>query len=158
MHLDRNSLLFLNTNVFIEHLFIPTSPAAMVINYAAQNIFKIGTCEQVIKETETIILRKLQQIPESLNTILERWTEATAETNLIIFPDPSEKTIKDISHQYLASMRHKADIPILAAAILAKPKFIISNNREHFNDIVAQNCRIPIYSCAEFIESLEEIK
>ena len=158
MHLDRSSLIFLDTNVLVEHLFIPTSPASAVVNYAAQDVFKIGTCQQAIKETETIILRKLQQTPELINTILKRWTEALSETKFTIFPDPSEEIIKDISNQYLASMRHKADIPILAAAILAKPKIILSNNREHFNDIVAKNCRIPIYSCAEFIHALIEAK
>lgn len=156
MHLDRKSLLFLDTNVFIEHIFIPTSAASMVIRHATNGTFKLGTCEQAVKETESTILLKLKQIPESLDTIIERWTKARTDASLTIFPDSSQENIKAVSQICLASMRHKADIPILAAAISVKPTLILSGNREHFNDIVAKKCGIPIYSCPEFIELLDQ--
>lgn len=155
MHLDPDSFLFLDTNVFIEHLFAPTSAASHVFDNAAKNIFKLGTSEFVIKEAESAILHKVQQIPESLNPIIERWKDALLEPNLTIFPDPTEQIIEETSRLYLASMRHKSDIPVLAAAISVKPTLILSNNRAHFNDIVAQRCKIPIYSCSEFIKCLK---
>ena len=54
-------------------------------------------------------------------------------------------------------MRHKNDIPILAAAINCKPHYILSDNREHFNDSVGSKCGIQICNCAEFIEMIGPI-
>lgn len=61
-----------------------------------------------------------------------------------------EKTYID----FISSMRHKADIEILAAALITKPAAILSGNRKHFNNIVAIKSGIPIFSCPEFMEAL----
>jgi len=55
-------------------------------------------------------------------------------------------------------MRHKADIPVLAAALSMDPAphVILSGNRDHFNEAVAQRCGVQICSCQEFIEFISE--
>ena len=58
---------------------------------------------------------------------------------MTILPDPPTQIVQEAYERYIATMRHKADIQILAAAILAKPNMILSGNREHFNDLVAPN-------------------
>jgi predicted nucleic acid-binding protein len=158
MRLNSSSLIFADSNVFVEHLFIPDSAAGIVVSLATHNVFKLASCEQSIKEAETAILRKLQRSPELLNIIIERWTATLQKTKLIILPDPPMAVIKETNFLYLSSMRHRADIPILAAAILAKPSVILSGNREHFNDTVAQKCGIRIYSCIEFLGLLKSTK
>lgn len=158
MHLDRGSLVFLDSNVFIEHLFIPASAAAMVIDYATDNIFKVGASQRSIKDTETVILNKLRPTPELLDSVLKRWIATIQMTKLIIFPDPPADFLKQINLLYLPTMRHQADIPILGTAILANSTIILSGNREHFNDTVSEQCGIRIYSCAEFIKLLKPVQ
>jgi hypothetical protein len=71
-------------------------------------------------------------------------------------PDPSFVLVKEVYEKYIGAMRHKADIPVLAAAIDCNPPpyVILSNNREHFNDLVSVRCGIKILSCAEFLQML----
>lgn len=58
--------------------------------------------------------------------------------------------------KYLPTMRHLADIPVLAAAIEAKVEFIVSGNRKHFNPATAARAGIPMYSSSEFLAKMVE--
>lgn len=60
--------------------------------------------------------------------------------------------VRQTYNSYIALMRHKNDIPILACALTIKPFVVLSGNREHFNDKVAAKSGIPMLSCEEFIE------
>ncbi len=140
MRLNSSSLIFADSNVFVEHLFIEHSAAGIVISLASQNVFELAVCEQSIKEAETAILRKLQLRPELANIIIKKWTATIDKTHLTILPDASVEIVQETRRLYLSAMRHQADIPILAAAILAKPSIILSGNREHFNDAVSHKC------------------
>ncbi len=73
------------------------------------------------------------------------------ETNLFVHQDVAADEVRSVFKTYLPLMRHKNDIPVLAVALRCKPDYILSNNREHFNDAVAEKCGIRILSCAEFI-------
>lgn len=53
-------LLFVDSNVLIEALFLPGSAAATVVDLAINNIFHIATCQQVIEDVEHAILSKLK--------------------------------------------------------------------------------------------------
>ncbi|MFA7336383.1 MAG: hypothetical protein WC028_06330 [Candidatus Obscuribacterales bacterium] len=60
--------------------------------------------------------------------------------------------VRQTYNSYIALMRHKNDIPILACALTIKPFVVLSSNREHFNDKVAAKSGIPMLSYEEFIE------
>jgi hypothetical protein len=47
MTISGGSLLFADSNVFIETLFIPLSPASLIIKIVATGAFKISTCKPV---------------------------------------------------------------------------------------------------------------
>lgn len=66
MRLNSNSLIFADSNVFVEHLFIPDSAAGIVIGLAVQKIFKLACCEQSFKKVEMVILRKLERSPSCI--------------------------------------------------------------------------------------------
>lgn len=68
------------------------------------------------------------------------------------------QTVKATYDKYIGVMRHKADIPVLAAALSMDPAphVILSGNRDHFNEAVAQRCGVQICSCQEFIEFISE--
>ena len=73
----------------------------------------------------------------------------------VIDPRPhAVGSIKTTFKKYLGVMHHQADIPVLASALEVEPNMILSDNREHFNDRVAERCGIRIYSAEEFLNSL----
>ena len=149
-------VLFVDSNVLIEALFISNSAAFVIAEFVAEGTFDMATCALVIEDVERAILSKLANEPEALHTVIESWTELKHLTGITIIPDSDLPTIEKTFHNYIGVMRHKADIPVLAAAINMKPApyAILSGNRTHFNDAVSKRCGIPIYSCQEFIDQL----
>ncbi len=154
MTIPSGSLLFADSNVLIEALFIPASPASLVIKIVTTGAFKIATCKPVIRDVERAILNKLSKHPDRLDIVLEEWQNMQSHTKLKIFPTPPTDFVEKTYFNFISSMRHEPDIIVLAAALLAKPAAILSGNWEHFNNAVATKCGIPIFSCAEFMEAL----
>ncbi len=154
MTIPAGALLFADSNVLIEALFIPASPASLVIKIVTTGAFKIATCKPVIQDVEKAILNKLSKQPDHLDIVLEEWQNIQNRIKLKIFPTPSSDLIEKTYFNFMGSMRHEADITVLAAALSAKPAVILSGNREHFNNTVATKCGIPIFSCVEFMEAL----
>jgi hypothetical protein len=154
MTIPAGSLLFVDSNVLIEALFVPASPASLVIKIVATGAFKIATCKPVIRDVENAILKKLSKDPDRLDIVLEEWQNIQSRTKLKIFPAPPANFVEKTYLDFISSMRHSPDIIVLAAAILAKPAAILSGNWEHFNNTVATKCGIPIFSCAEFMQAL----
>lgn len=154
MTIHAGSLLFADSNVLIEGLFIPASHASIVVKIVATGAFKLATCKPAILDVENTILKKLNTSPEHLDIVLELWHSIQKRTMLTVFPAAPHEIVKQTYDDFIALMRHEADITILAAALAAKPAVILSNNREHFNNAVAKKSGIQIFSCAEFIELL----
>jgi predicted nucleic acid-binding protein len=140
--------------VLVEALFLPNSAAAAVMRLVDNGGFEIITCQAVIKDVENAILKKLTNTPKRPDKIIDRWERLLNQRWLKISPDPPTWMVRETYERYIATMRHKADIQILAAALVAKPTMILSGNREHFNDQVSHKCGIRISSCVEFIELL----
>ena len=150
-------LLFADSNVFIEALFIEESPASIVIRLVNLGLFRLATCQTVVSDVENAILNKLEQNQSLLDDIIKRWSVIVEETNLIVLDDPSIAETKQIYKEYIHLMRHENDIPVLAAALKCNPQYILSGNSEHFNPRVSSKCKIQIYDCSEFIESMNAI-
>jgi predicted nucleic acid-binding protein len=148
----RHPLIFADSNVFIEALFVEDSPASTVIRLVALDLFELATCKMVITDVENAILNKVRKSPNDLDDILQRWSVIVKQTNLIVHADPAPSEIRATYESFIALMRHKNDIPVLTAALRCNPVYILSGNREHFSDSVAKKCGIAIFNCAEFIE------
>jgi predicted nucleic acid-binding protein len=147
-------LIFADSNVFIEALYLPDSAAAAVIQLAATGAIDIVTCEPVVRDVENAILAKLTKAPTQLDVVLKQWSVIVKESRLAISPAISQEAVRETYKLYIAAMRHANDIPILAVALEVRPDVVLSGNREHFNDAVASKCGIPMMSCSEFIELL----
>lgn len=149
-------LLFVDSNVLIEAVFLPNSAASIIADMVVSGVFDMVTCEQVVKDVETAILRKCTSKPDELDTAIDRWSKLHGASRLKVLPDPSFAIVQEIYHKYIGVMRHKADIPILAAALECRPPVhvILSGNTEHFNPSVATRSGVRICSCVEFIEML----
>ena len=149
---NRHPVIFADSNVFIETLFVEDSPASTVMRLVSLGLFKLVTCTTIITDVENAILNKVTESPSSLDNIMQRWAVILEQTNLEIHADRPADEVRAIYKTYIAVMRHKNDIPVLAAAIHCKPQYILSGNYEHFNKLVAERCGIAIFTCAEFLE------
>ena len=149
---QRAPVLFVDSNVLIEAVLIPLSAAAVVSDLVVNGIFDMATCALTVEDAERAFLKKVLN-PAELDILVHRWEEMKSRMRLEILADPSLAEVKQAYEKYIGVMRHKADIPVLAAALSMNPAphVILSGNREHFNDAVAQRCGIKICSCQEFI-------
>ena len=151
-------VLFADSNVLIEALLIPKSAAYIVAEMVARGVFDLATCALCVEDTEDAIIAKLKNRPEELDQTIENWEKLKADIRLIILPNPDVAMVLATRDKYLGVMRHKTDIPVLAAALTMKPlpHVILSGNRDHFNDAVGARCGVKICSCQEFIEFIAE--
>jgi hypothetical protein len=151
-------LLFADSNVLIEALLSSRSAACLVAEMVARGVFDLATCRLCVDDMEEAILAKLQNKPEELHETMASWERLKTDTRLIIISDPEPDAVAAVSNKYLGVMRHRADIPVLAAALAMDPQpcVILSGNRGHFNNAVANRCSIKICSCQEFIEFISE--
>jgi hypothetical protein len=149
-------VLFVDSNVLIEAIFIPDSAAAIVADMVVSGIFDMVTCEQVVQDVETAILRKCSTKFGDLDNVIDYWSKLLKASRLRVLPDPPLAIVQDVYTKYIGVMRHKADIPILAAALECVPRVhvILSGNTEHFNDAVATRSGVRICSCVQFVEML----
>lgn len=149
---QRAPVLFVDSNVLIEAVLIPLSAAAVVSDLVVNGTFDMATCALTVEDAERAFLKKVLN-PAELDILVHRWEEMKSRMRLEILADPSLAEVKQAYEKYIGVMRHKADIPVLAAALSMNPAphVILSGNREHFNDAVAQRCGIKICSCQEFI-------
>jgi predicted nucleic acid-binding protein len=138
----------------VEDLLLPASAASVVIDLVIQGVYRITTCQLVIKDVENVILKKCRNNERNLDTLINEFHNMQQLTKLIVLPDPTPELVRATHEKFIFEMRHKADIHVLAAAIGANPDVILSGNREHFNDLVAAACKIPIFSCVEFLQTV----
>ena len=150
-------LLFADSNVFIEDLFVENSAASVVMDMVAAGSYRLCTCQTVISDVERAILKKLGKEPEQLDQFVSDWQQLKQEVNLEVVPDAVPELVRQTYHSYSALMRHKNDIPILACALTIMPYVVLSGNREHFNDKVAAKSGIPMLSCEEFLQRVAVI-
>ena len=151
-------LIFADSNVFIEALYLPDSAAAAVIQLAATSAVDLITCEPVIRDIENAILAKLTKVPIQLDTVLKKWAVIVRESRLAVVPAASQDAVRETYKLYIASMRHANDIPILAVVLEVCPDAVLSGNYEHFHAAVASASGIPMMTCSAFIELLARPK
>jgi predicted nucleic acid-binding protein len=144
-------LIFADSNVFVEALFVENSCAAIIMQMVVAQEYGLATCAAVLKDVERAISHKTRHSQEAAEEALKRWSVMVERTKLVVIDDASPEEVRATFTTYIATMRHRNDIPILAAALRRKPDFIISNNREHFNDAVGEKSGIRMLSCAEFL-------
>lgn len=97
------------------------SRALLVLAEAGQ--VAVTVSEQVVAETERAVARK---IPRAL----PEFREAVRATGLRIARNPAPEEIAS----YADIIAHKADVPIVVAAMQVKTDFLVTLNRRHFLD------------------------
>jgi hypothetical protein len=72
-------LLFVDSNVLIEAVFIPLGAAAIIADLVASGSFDIATCAMAVADAERALLNKVLNATE-LDYAVQRWEALDAES------------------------------------------------------------------------------
>jgi predicted nucleic acid-binding protein len=115
--------LFVDSSALFAGVASSTGAARALVLLAEADQITITVSEQVVAETERALARKLPQA-------LGYYREALRSTGLRIVHDPSAEEVE--AHQAIVS--HRADVPIVVAAMKADVDYLATFNRRHFID------------------------
>lgn len=148
------STAFVDTNVLIEALLVKTLSALAIMDLAAKRQLLLSTCEIVRHEFDQEILKRASRDGDSLDDLLSARQELISRVGLTVHPNAPDDKVLAAWRLLLPTVRHAADIPVIAAAIEVRPNLILSGNRKHFNNRAAAQIGIPIFSCGELLDRM----
>jgi predicted nucleic acid-binding protein len=115
--------LFLDSSALFAGVVSASGASRALLLLAEGGMIVITVSEQVVAETERAVARK---VPRALST----YREALRSTGLQIVPDPSAEMVD--RHRDLVA--HRADVPVVVAAMQAQTDYLVTLNRRHFID------------------------
>jgi hypothetical protein len=81
-------VLFADSNVLIEALFIPQSAAYVIAEMVARGAFELVTCQLCVDDTEDAIVAKLGGKPDALDQGIAQWEKLKTDIRLTVLTDP----------------------------------------------------------------------
>ena len=140
--------VFLDSGVLIEGLVSPWSAARGVLILGRGALFTFVLAEIVVEETERALLRKLAQgyggaarLRDDFRLLMKR---LRVERIQHVSPARFEAARRLI--------RHLNDAPVLAAAIVARPDWLVTGNTKHSTVAVARRTGLRIVTPTSFLE------
>jgi predicted nucleic acid-binding protein len=115
--------LFLDSSALFSGVISPGGAARALLLLAEAELITITVSEQVIAETERTLARKAPRA-------VAYYQEALRSTGLRIMRNPSPSEVE----VYVDAIAHRADVPILVAAMKAETDYLVTFNRRHFID------------------------
>ena len=115
--------LFLDSSALFAGVASSTGAARVLLELGEYGLVTITISEQVIAETERALARKAP-------AALPAYRQALRTIGLAIQRDPSPDDVLSCRDM----IAHQADVPILAAARLARVDYLVTLNRRHFVD------------------------
>jgi predicted nucleic acid-binding protein len=115
--------LFLDSSALFAGVVSPDGAARVLLLLAEAGPVTITVSEQVVAETERAVTRKALQV-------LAYYREALRSTGLRIVRDPLPEELE----AYRDIIAHRADGPIVVAAIRADVGYLVTLNRGYFMD------------------------
>jgi uncharacterized protein len=134
--------VFLDTNVLFSALYSSVGAPSAILEAYLRGQIEVVVSRQVLEELVRTIHQKRPQLIARLYFFLE---QAPFEVQ----PDPAP----DEAARW-EPVIHPSDASILAAAVAARPDFLITGNRRHFTSEVAAEASLRVISPAEFVEIL----
>jgi hypothetical protein len=113
--------VFLDSSALFAGVASPTGAARSLLLLAEADQITITVSEQVVAETERALARKLPQA-------LGYYREALRTSGLRIVRDPSPEDV-ELRQDIIA---HRADVPIVVAAMMCGVDYLATFNRRHF--------------------------
>ncbi|NIV33651.1 MAG: PIN domain-containing protein [Anaerolineae bacterium] len=127
--------LFFDSSALFAGIVSASGASRALLLLAEAGQIAITVSEQVLTETERAVARK---IPRALPD----FREALRATDLRIVRDPTPDEIE----AYADIIAHRADVPIVVAAMRVKTDYLVTLNRRHFIDdpMVAERSKLRI--------------
>jgi len=134
--------VFLDSNVLFSGLYSEEGPPGEILGLHSQGEIIVVVSQQVLEELVRNVREKLPRALPALGILL---TNNPPE----VVSDPSREAVDQSS-----GVINMQDAPILAAAMLARPDFLVTGNTRHFvdNPEVARFSGLSIMTPAQFIE------
>jgi predicted nucleic acid-binding protein len=117
--------LFFDSSALFAGVVSARGVARALLHFAESTMITITVSEQVVAETERSVARKA---PRSLLAL----REALRCTGLRIVRDPPAAQLS--ADKFRDIIAHRADLPILVAAINSGTDYLVTHNRRHFID------------------------
>lgn len=115
--------LFLDSSALFAGVVSADGAARALLLLGEAGLVTITICEQVVAETERAVARK---VPRAL----AYYREALRSSGLRVVRDPSPEEVE--AHRDIVT--HRADVPIVIAAMKSEVHYLVSFNRRHFVD------------------------
>lgn len=143
--------LFLDSNILLEGMRSRWGLSKAVLSLCAAHIHQLVLAQHVIKEVEGALLEVLRdRSHEEADDLLADYFTFTDKARPVIVPLAAPQEITAASR----IIHHLNDAPVLAAAINARPDWLLSNNTEHFTPTVAQRTGLRIATPYEFFRAI----
>jgi predicted nucleic acid-binding protein len=142
---------FLDSNIFVDAFKSKFGLSKAIISLAWTNLVRLVVGEVTLEEVQDELLRYAEKLSANeANELLEDWTEFMKRASPEVIPQASKDDIARNRHL----IRHLSDVPVLLAAITAQPDWLLTRNRNHFTDEVAEACGIRIADPEEWFAHL----
>lgn len=113
--------VFMDSSALFTGVASPTGAARALLVLAEAGKVRVVVSEQVLAETERALARKVPQA-------LPAFRKALRATGMRIVPDPAADDLEP----WRGLISHKADLPILVAAMREGVDFLVTHNDRHF--------------------------
>jgi predicted nucleic acid-binding protein len=151
--MPNNPKLLLDSNIITDGLFSRFGLSKSVLALCAAKTCKMILSEWVRIEVERNILKKIGVLSEAgVEQLIEDYEGFLKLARPIVIPVAEESRV--IANRTL--IRHFADVPVVLAAMDADVDWLITRNRDHFTDEVAEKIDIRIASPGEFFTAMIE--
>lgn len=141
------SRLFLDANVVLDAMLSKFGLSKAVISLCAARIHKAVLSRHVIDEIEINLLIQAEMLTRrSGEGLLDDYAIFLTKARPEIIQLASEGDVLAASQ----IIRHEHDAPVLAAAINARPDWLLHRNRKHFSKAVADRTGLRLATPKEF--------
>ena len=133
--------VFLDTNVLLSGIFFEGNESK-ILDFVELDLI---TSQDVVDELHEVVRKKLKYLKERTFEIAIAETEKALSDIAILPRSKYSHKIKEAEK----FIRHKKDVPILAAVLYAKPDYFLTGDA-HFDEDGIKN-RISVMSAKEFL-------
>lgn len=144
--------LFLDANVIVDGMVSRWSASRAVLILCSQRVVRLVVAQYVLGEVEDAFLTMGQRnrlSEKDLNRVIEDYEKFVRLAQPEIINVASHEAVM----QQAAIIHHLHDVPVLAAALKAQPDWLLSRNRNHFSNQIAQRTGLQIGDPLEYLRA-----
>ena len=146
--------LFLDSNVLTGGIVSPWGLDKAVLSLCAARICRLVLAEAVREEVEENLLLSAGRLcSEEAEELIENYRRLIELTKPESVPYPGADIVRANRHM----IRHQSDVPVLLSAMAARPDWVLSHNKKHFTQAVAQRTGLRIATPMEFFQTLSSL-